>query len=99
MRVGWAGAITSTLDGEPILDRAPEAEGLYFFAGDNGSSFKAAPAIGRIFSERIVDRAPALMDAYPFRLARFAENDHLVGPNKYGDRDYDAVRAHGVMLG
>ena len=99
MRGGWAGVVTSTLDGKPILDRVPDAEGVYFFAGDNGSSFKTAPAIGRIFSEWIVDGAPALMDIRPFRLARYAENDPLVGPHEYDDRDSDAARARGVMLG
>lgn len=99
MRGGWAGAITSTLDGKPIIDRHPGADGLFFFAGDNGSSFKTAPAIGRVFSEWIIDGVPALLDVRPFRLSRYAENDLLVGPHEYGDRDYDAVRARGVMLG
>ena len=47
MRGGWAGAITATIDGKPIIDRHPEIDGLYFFTGDNGSSFKTSPAIGR----------------------------------------------------
>ena len=48
MRGGWAGAITLTEDGKPILDRHPEVDGLFVFTGDSGSSFKTAPAIGRI---------------------------------------------------
>ena len=41
----------------------------------------------------------ASMDVRPFRLSRFAEGDHLVGPHEYGDRDNDADRARRVMLG
>ena len=99
MRGGWAGVITATIDGKPIIDRHPEIDGLYFFAGDNGSSFKTAPAIGRVFSEWIVDGAPALLDTRPFRLSRFAEGDLLFGPNEYGDRDYDSSHARRVMAG
>src|SRR5215210_7507634 len=40
MRGGWAGVITATADGKPVLDRHPEVAGLYYFTGDNGSSFK-----------------------------------------------------------
>jgi len=99
MRGGWAGAITATIDGKPIIDRHPEIDGLYFFAGDNGSSFKTSPAIGRVFAEWIVDGAPSLLDPRPFRLSRFAEGDLLFGPNEYGDRDYDSSHARRVMAG
>jgi sarcosine oxidase, subunit beta len=98
MRGGWAGVITATADGKPILDRHPEAEGLFYFTGDNGSSFKTAPAIGRALAEWIADGYPAVIDPRPFRASRFAEGDPLVGAHEYGDRDYDYVRAK-VMLG
>lgn len=99
MRGGWAGAVTATEDGKPILDQAPGVEGLFFATGDNGSSFKTAPAIGRAFSEWIVDGSPSHVDLQPFRVTRFAEGEPIVGPNEYGDRDYDAARARGLMLG
>ena len=96
--MSWAGVITSTADGKPVLDRHPEIAGLYYFTGDNGSSFKTAPAIGQAFAEWVVDGAPSVIDARPFRASRFDEDDPLVGEHEYGDRDYDYVRAR-VMLG
>jgi sarcosine oxidase subunit beta len=98
MRGGWAGAITMTEDGKPIIDRHPGIDGCYVFTGDSGSSFKTAPAIGRIFAEWIVDGAPKLLDPRPFRMQRFAEQQPLVGEHEYGDRDTEYSRAR-VMLG
>lgn len=98
MRGGWAGAITVTEDGKPILDRHAEIDGLFYFTGDNGSSFKTAPAIGLGLAEWVVDGAPSSFDARPFRTSRFAEDDPLVGAHEYGDRNYDYVRAK-MMLG
>ena len=98
MRGGWAGVITATADGKPILDRHAELDGLYYFTGDNGSSFKTAPVIGQALAEWVVDGTPSVIDPRPFRAARFAENDPLVGEHEYGDRDYDYARAK-VMLG
>jgi sarcosine oxidase subunit beta len=98
MRGGWAGAITLTEDGKPIIDRHPEVEGLFVFTGDNGSSFKTAPAIGRVLAEWIAEGQPKLIDPRPFRLRRFAEGEPLVGEFEYGDRHNDYSRAR-LMLG
>ena len=99
MRGGWAGAITLTEDGKPIIDRHPSIEGCYVFTGDSGSSFKTAPAIGRIFSEWIIDGYPKLVDPRPFRTQRFADNEPIIGDYEYGDRDTEYARAQKVMLG
>jgi sarcosine oxidase, subunit beta len=99
MRGGWAGAITLTSDGKPILDRHPEIDGLFIFTGDSGSSFKTAPAIGRVLAEWIVDGYPSVVDPRPFRLRRFVEGEPLIGEHEYGDRDTDFARSRGVMLG
>ncbi|MBV9546266.1 MAG: FAD-binding oxidoreductase [Chloroflexi bacterium] len=99
MRGGWAGAITLTEDGKPILGRHPDVDGLFVFTGDSGSSFKTAPAIGRVFAEWIADGYPSLLDPRPFRIQRFAEADPLVGEHEYGDRDTEFSRARTVMLG
>jgi sarcosine oxidase subunit beta len=99
MRGGWAGAITLTEDGKPILDQHPDIEGLFIFTGDSGSSFKTAPAIGRVFAEWIADGRPQLIDPRPFRMRRFAEGEPLVGEHEYGDRDTEYTRARTVMLG
>ena len=99
MRGGWAGAITLTDDGKPVLDRHPEIDGVWLFTGDNGSSFKTAPAIGRVLAEWIVHGSPKLLDPRPFRFRRFAEGEPLVGEFEYGDRDTEYTRARRVMLG
>lgn len=99
MRGGWAGPITMTEDGKPILDRHPDVEGLFIFTGDSGSSFKTAPAIGRIFAEWIADGYPKVLDPRPFRMRRFAEGEPLMGEYEYGDRDTEYSRAQKVMLG
>jgi glycine/D-amino acid oxidase-like deaminating enzyme len=98
MRGGWAGAITMTEDGKPIIDRHPQLDGCYLFTGDSGSSFKTAPTIGRIFAEWIVDGSAKIVDPRAFRLTRFAENEPIVGEHEYGDRDTEYSRAR-VMLG
>jgi sarcosine oxidase, subunit beta len=98
MRGGWAGAITMTEDGKPIIDRHPRIDGCYVFTGDSGSSFKTAPAIGRTFAEWIVDGYPHVLDPRPFRMSRFAEHDPIIGEHEYGDRDSEYSRAR-VMLG
>jgi sarcosine oxidase subunit beta len=99
MRGGWAGAITMTDDGKPIIDRHPAIEGCFVFTGDSGSSFKTAPAIGRIFAEWVASGYPSVLDPRPFRLRRFIENDPIVGEYEYGDRDTEYSRAQKVMLG
>ncbi len=86
---GWAGVITMTPDGHPIFDRLAEPEGLYLAVGDNGTCFKTAPAVGKCFSEWIVDGAPKTVDLRPFRLSRFAEGDPIVGQHQYWDRHYE----------
>ena len=99
MRGGWAGAITLTEDGKAILDQHPEIQGLFVFSGDNGSSFKTAPAVGRVLAEWIVDGKPSLIDPSPFRMTRFQEGAPLYGEHEYGDRDNDYTRAQRLMLG
>jgi sarcosine oxidase, subunit beta len=68
---GQAGPITLTPDDLPIIDRHPEIDGLYFFAGDCGSSFKTAPAIGRALAEWALHGQPEVADLAAFRSGRF----------------------------
>jgi sarcosine oxidase subunit beta len=68
---GRTGPITLTPDDLPIIDRHPDLRGLYFFAGDCGSSFKTAPAIGRALAEWATLGQPQIADLTAFRLGRF----------------------------
>lgn len=85
MRGGWAGTFMRSPDGHPIIDRIPSVDGLYCVAGDSGTSFKTAPAIGVCLAEWIVDGAPSLVDLSPFRSTRFAEGRPWLDEHAYGD--------------
>jgi len=85
MRGGWAGMITMSPDGRPIIDQVPSIGGLYVMLGDSGTSFKTAPAIGRGLAEWIVHGRPRSIDLTPFRSTRFAEGRPWVDPDGYGE--------------
>ena len=99
MRGGWAGVITMSGDGKPVLDRHPEVEGIWFATGDSGTSFKTAPAVGRAFAEWIVHGHPRIVDLRPFRAGRFADGEPLVGAHEYGDQESDLARRRNIMVG
>ena len=67
-----SGPVAQTPDALPIIDRHPTLEGLYFTAGDCGTSFKTGPAIGRALAEWALSGRPEVADITPFSLARFA---------------------------
>ena len=69
----WAGVVMQSSDGHPIIDRIDAVPGLFVMAGDSGTSFKTAPAIGICLAEWVIDGAPKLADLTPFRASRFAE--------------------------
>ena len=85
MRGGWAGTYMRSPDGHPIIDRAPGIEGLWLMAGDSGTSFKTAPAIGICLAEWMTEGAPRLVDLSPFRATRFADGEPWLDPTAYGD--------------
>ena len=84
MRGGWAGMIMMSPDGRPIIDRVPSIEGLWVMAGDSGTSFKTAPAIGRCLAEWITSGAPVTADLAPFSSRRFAEGRLWHDADHYG---------------
>ncbi len=99
MRGGWAGAITITPDGKPVIDRHPEIAGLWIFTGDNGSSFKTAPAIGAALAEWILDGASRTVPVSAFRATRFRDGALLIGEHEYGDRPNEAGGTRGILVG
>jgi sarcosine oxidase subunit beta len=84
MRGGWAGVITMSPDGRPIIDQIPQVTGLYCMLGDSGTSFKTAPAIGKGLAEWITAGEPQSFDLSPFRSTRFADGDLWLDANAYG---------------
>jgi len=97
MRGGWAGAITLTADGKPVIDRHPDVEGLWLCTGDNGTSFKTAPAVGRAVAEWVTDGTPSTVPLHPFRASRYREGAPIVGEFEYGD--YPTEASGPVMVG
>jgi sarcosine oxidase subunit beta len=85
MRGGWAGTYMRSPDGHPIIDRAPGIDGLWLMAGDSGTSFKTAPAIGICLAEWMTEGAPRLADLSPFRATRFADGEPWLDATAYGD--------------
>jgi sarcosine oxidase subunit beta len=70
-RGGWAGPITVTDDGLPVIDRHPEVAGLFFATGCNGGGFKSSPAVGRALAEWATTGAPEVVELTPFHADRF----------------------------
>ncbi len=85
MRGGWAGMITMSPDGRPIIDQVPQVPGLYCMVGDSGTSFKTAPTIGMGLSEWITTGKPRTIDLSPFRSTRFAAGQPWHDVSAYGE--------------
>ncbi|SIR40225.1 sarcosine oxidase subunit beta family protein [Bosea sp. TND4EK4] len=66
----WGGIMDMSMDGSPIIDRAP-VEGLYLNAGWCYGGFKATPASGFCFAHLIATGEPHPVAA-AYRLDRFA---------------------------
>ncbi len=67
----WGGLIDLTPDGLPVIERAPEIEGLVIAAGFSGHGFCLGPITGQLVSELITKGSPSL-PLGAFRRARFA---------------------------
>jgi heterotetrameric sarcosine oxidase beta subunit len=77
----WGGICDMTMDGSPIIDRAP-VDGLYLNAGWCYGGFKATPASGWCFAHLIATGA-SHPTAARFRLDRFASG-HLIDEKGQG---------------
>jgi sarcosine oxidase, subunit beta len=75
----WGGLIDLTPDELPVIERAPEVEGLIVAAGFSGHGFCLGPVTGRIVADLALGRAPALPLA-PFALARLARHKGPAAP-------------------
>lgn len=84
MRGNWAGVLMMSPDAHPIIGRLDGYDGLYCIAGDSGTSFKTAPAIGKCLSELITTGHATTVDLTPFRPSRFAEGQPWHDEHDYG---------------
>jgi sarcosine oxidase subunit beta len=82
-RGNWAGVITMSPDGRPLIGALDGVEGLYCVAGDSGTSFKTSPAIGQSLAELIVRGRAELVDLTPFRPGRVADGALWRDPDDY----------------
>jgi sarcosine oxidase, subunit beta len=87
-RGNWACALMGSPDSRPVIGAIEQYDGLYTMAGDNGTSFKTAPAIGKCLSELMLDGEATTVDLAPFRPSRFAEGRPWVD-----EHDYDLEHA------
>ncbi len=77
----WAGLYEMSPDGNPLIGRAPEVEGLFLVNGFSGHGFQHSPAAGRILADLIVGRDPGI-DLSPFAPGRFA-SAHSASGERY----------------
>jgi sarcosine oxidase subunit beta len=91
-RGNWACALMGSPDSRPVIGAIEQYDGLYTMAGDNGTSFKTAPAIGKCLSELIVDSEATTVDLTPFRPSRFAEGAPWVDATDYDLEDASVSR-------
>jgi sarcosine oxidase subunit beta len=88
---GHRGVYDTSPDGRAVLDAAPGVAGLFVAGGFSGTGFKKAPAVGACLAELVTEGRAVTVDVHPFRLARFAERQPIVGdeyrvPAEFGHR-------------
>jgi len=66
----WAGLLDNTPDALPVIERAPELDGLVIAAGFSGHGFCLGPVTGQLICE-LVTRGQTSLPIDPFRRARF----------------------------
>ena len=82
-RGGYGSLYDMTPDANPILDRSPLVEGLYWAVGFSGHGFKLSPVVGRMVAEFIIHGQAKGYDIGEFRLSRFHEGDLLLPEHPY----------------
>lgn len=81
----WAGTFATSPDGRPAIGAVDAVDGLYVIAGDGGTSFKTAPAIGIGLAELILQQGPHEVDLRAFAPARLVTGA-LAPPPTNGER-------------
>ena len=75
-----------TPDGNPILDKSSNVEGLYWTVGFSGHGFKLSPVVGRMVAEFVMHGESVDHPIHEFRASRFAEGDLLEADHPYEGR-------------
>lgn len=91
-RGNWACALMGSADSRPVIGAIEQYAGLYCMGGDNGTSFKTAPAIGKSLSELVLEGTASTVDLTPFRPSRFAEGKPWVDEHDYELEDASVSR-------
>lgn len=79
----WAGLIDMTPDGLPVIERAPEIEGLVIAAGFSGHGFCLGPVTGRIICE-LIAHGRSYLPIEAFSRARFASTSGIAKAELHG---------------
>lgn len=69
-----SGTYDITPDWHPVIDWAPDVDGLMLVSGFSGHGLKLSPAVGECVSAMLLGKTPPF-DLHPLRLSRFDEND------------------------
>ncbi|MXY22003.1 MAG: FAD-binding oxidoreductase [Dehalococcoidia bacterium] len=85
-RGGYGSLYDMTPDGNPILDRSPSVEGLYWATGFSGHGFKLSPVVGRMVAEFVMHGESSDHPIREFRASRFDEGDLLEAEHPYEGR-------------
>ncbi len=85
-RGGYGSLYDMTPDGNPILDKSPNVEGLYWATGFSGHGFKLSPVVGRMVAEFVLHGNSSDHPIHEFRAARFDEGDLLEAEHPYQGR-------------
>ena len=88
------GVYDTSADSRAVLDAAPGVAGLFVAGGFSGTGFKKSPAVGA--AAELVTEGQATT-VHPFRLARFAEGDPIVG-DEYRLRPSSSATCGSVAL-
>ena len=85
-RGGYGSLYDMTPDGNPILDRSANIEGLYWATGFSGHGFKLSPVVGRMVAEFVMHGDSSDHPIREFRASRFDEGDLLEAEHPYEGR-------------
>jgi sarcosine oxidase, subunit beta len=70
-RGSWAGAYMTSPDGRPLVGGAGHIANLFLACGDNGTSFKIAPAIGLGLAQLMLNKQSQVAGFASLSPARF----------------------------